>query len=172
MQPIHRCRLAVCAALVALLEAGCGPERGAEPRAPTPGRYGYSVLHPAPGGGEEVRLRGTLVITHSDADSIAGHFEVPQLQPQIAGGRWENGAYSVLAHPIYFGILEHRISLDPASGAVLCRGEYSWTPRGGGERSVPAQCSLVAGDALPDTLVTPTEEHMIRDIDRDTVPLR
>ncbi len=161
-------RKAVSAVL--LLGAACaGDEAGG--RTIPEGRYHYVASHPAPGEAQSVELEGVLVITWSGRDSIAGVWEVPELQPDLDLGEWRGDAYEVMANPTYFGVLTNRLRRQ--GERILCEGDYTWVAEGGVERTVPVTCS-VSPDAgeRPEMPARGEEDPIIRRIDPDSVPPR
>jgi hypothetical protein len=129
--------LASCA--LAVLGAACSD---APERAPAPGRYAYTASHPDPVTPDTVTFSGVLVIEESTPESIAGHWEVTQLQPSLERGGWEEDAYVAYAYPIYGGIAVHRISRAGGPRDLRCTGHYTWVAEGGVERDIPLTCQL------------------------------
>ncbi len=111
-------------------------------RTPATGRYAYLARHPVPETDDSLRLSGVLVISYSTPDSIAGRWEVEQLQPELRLGRWERDAYVVYADPIYPGTIVHRIWRTGEPQQLRCEGHFTWIASGGVEQDLPLTCEL------------------------------
>lgn len=154
---------------VAVLIFALGCDRAAQPEL-SPGRLAYRASHQLPGGADTT-LSGVLVLDHVSDDSIAGSWRVPGLAPELMGGLWNGEGYEALASARYFGIVEHRIRVDPATRDILCEGDYSWVDADGRERSTPVECFLSYGvpfelepvETIPDNpIVRPSVPDTVR----------
>lgn len=125
-------------ALVLML-AGC--DAGAAVVLPA-GRYDYVASHATPSGEDTIHLSGILQIDSSDADSVRGHWEVPQLHPELRSRLAESGGIQLIAHPTYFGTLSHEFRRSGTG--IACSGAYEWVAEGGREETTPLSCSVTA----------------------------
>lgn len=142
-QPFRRRSTSAVLGLFLALSGGCDPGGGEL----EPGRYTYRASHPAPGGDESITLEGVVELEDVAGDTIQGHWEVPQLHPELRVIGEPGGELVVTGHPIYFGTLRHRIR--PTRGGISCSGTYVWVAEGGVERSVPLSCSISPYSAAP-----------------------
>jgi hypothetical protein len=138
--PFYRRAAPAVLGVLLTLFAGCDVGGGGDLE---PGRYTYRASHPAPGGDESITMEGVLEIEEARGDTIQGHWEVPQLHPELRVLGDEDGAVVVTAHPIYFGTLRHRIRRTRTG--ISCSGVYVWVGDGGTERSVLLSCSIGPG---------------------------
>jgi hypothetical protein len=138
-----RVRLGLTLACVALIATGCDHSVADELR---PGRYTYTAVHSAPGGTDPVRLAGVLEITRASADTIIGHWDVPQLYPELRVLENEDGSIDLYANPTYFGTLVHHVT---GRGGLQCGGTYAWVVQDGAEKSVPVRCEIAPEPATP-----------------------
>jgi len=103
----------VAAAAIGLAALACGGGDATGPTdAPPLGRYSYSF----DAGG--ITASGTMILTYATADSIAGHFDVPQYDGRFALGFRNGTAYLVYAYPNLGGTAIQR--LTPTAGGLAC----------------------------------------------------
>lgn len=138
---------------------------------PDVGRYGFLVRHANTLGADSTTVTGALVIERADEDQIEGEWDSEQLQPELADGRWVEGAYEVEALPVYLGRLVLRMAPLAEAGHLSCEGHYQWTAQGGVLRTVPVRCVVAPEGEIPvPTPIPPLRSPRIRDIDADSVP--
>lgn len=125
------------------------------------GRYDYRAAHAAPGGEDTIRIQGVLAVQEVHGDTLEGHWEVPQLHPELRVLEDAEGEMVVMAQPTYFGTIYHRISRS--GRGISCAAEYVWVAEGGVERSVPVSCSITRDPgATPRPAGAPPEGPMVR----------
>lgn len=137
--PARAGRRALAAAVVVLTLAGC--DAGVGVSLPT-GRYDYVASHATPSGEDTIHLSGILQIDSADGDSVVGHWEVPQLHPELRVRQDESGGTKLIAHPTYFGTISHEFRR--VGGGIACSGAYEWVAEGGRSESTPLLCSVSA----------------------------
>ncbi len=106
-------------AVLALHLVGCGGDStGLEDGFPPFGKYSY---HFDAGG---LEASGTLVVTYTSEDSIAGRFEVPGFESRFGLGFLNGDAYVVYGYPDRGGIAITRLRPDEDLGLFCEEARY------------------------------------------------
>lgn len=103
-------RKLLAAAVLWVGASACGDSTGPQDRALLTGRYAYTATGTAVGG----VLSGTLTITYSSADSVAGTWSVQNslvtFEPAVQLGKWNEDAFLVWAKGTNRASYTHRLA--------------------------------------------------------------